>query len=85
MYIYCIAGVCATLEIHQEKFFGSMQDMYLVTRDINEAVLGLLSEEIMQKYLFQKTILRILSVKTFSSSLFLCQYLVMVAKFCIKH
>ena len=47
MYIYCIAGVCATLEIHQEMFFGSMQDMYLVIHDINEAVLGLLSEEIM--------------------------------------
>ena len=47
MCIYCLAGVCATLEIHQEKFFGSMQGMYLVIHDINEAVLGLLSEEIM--------------------------------------
>ena len=43
----CVAGVCATLEIHQEKFCGSMQDMYLVTHDINQAILGLLSEEIM--------------------------------------
>ena len=44
---YCIAGVCTTLEIHQEKFCGSMQDIYLVAHDINQAILGLLSEEIM--------------------------------------
>ena len=44
---YCVAGVCSTLEIHQEKHRGSMQDMYLVTHDTNEAILSLLSEEIM--------------------------------------
>ena len=64
----CVAGVCAALEIHQEKFCGFRQDMYLVTHDINNAILGLLGEEIMSKYLYQKTILRISSVKTFSSS-----------------
>ena len=44
---YCIAGVCPTLEIHQEKCCGSMQDMYLVTHDTNEAILCLRSEKIM--------------------------------------
>ena len=43
----CVPGVCTTLEIHQEKFCGFMQDIYLVTHDINDAILGLLSEEIM--------------------------------------
>ena len=42
----CVPGVCTTLEIHQEKFCGFMQDIYLVTHDINDAILGLLSEEI---------------------------------------
>ena len=46
---YCIAGVCPTLEICQEKCCGSMEDMYLVIYDTNKAVLllSLLSEEIM--------------------------------------
>ena len=44
---YCVAVVCPTLEILQEKRCGSVQDMYLVTHDTNEAILGLLSEEIM--------------------------------------
>ena len=44
---YCIAEVCATLEIHKEKCCGSMQDMYLVAHKINDAILDLLSEEIM--------------------------------------
>ena len=34
-----------------------MQDMYLVTHDTNKAILGLLSEKIIYKYLNQKTIL----------------------------
>ena len=54
---YCMAGVCARLEILQEKCCGSTQDMHLVTNDINEAILGLLNEEIMPKYLYQKTVL----------------------------
>ena len=62
-----------------------MRDMYLVTHEINDAILGLLSEEIMKKFLYQKTIVRFLSVKTFQSLLFLCQCLVMVAKFCFKN
>ena len=44
---YCIAGVCPTLEIHQEKHCRSMEDMYLVTHDRNKAILSLLSEEIL--------------------------------------
>ena len=41
---YCIAGICPQLEIPHEKCCGSMQDMYLV---IHEAMMSLLSEEIM--------------------------------------
>ena len=39
-----------------------MQDMYLVTHadDTNEAILDLISKEIMLKYLNQKTVLRLL-------------------------
>ena len=48
---YCISGVCLTLEIRQEKRCESMEDMYLVTHDTNKAILSLLIEEIMQKYL----------------------------------
>ena len=44
---YCITGVCPTLEICHEKHCGSMEDMYLVTHDTNEAILSLLGEEIM--------------------------------------
>ena len=44
---YYVAGVCASLEIHWETFCGSMWDMHLVTHEIHEAELGLLSEEIM--------------------------------------
>ena len=44
---YCITGVCPTLEICQEKHCGSMEDMSLVTHDTNEAILSLLSEQIM--------------------------------------
>ena len=44
---YCVAEVCATLEILWETFCGSMWDMHLVTHEIHEAELGLLSEEIM--------------------------------------
>ena len=40
---YCVAGVCATPEIIG-KSSGSMQDMYLVTHEINHAILGLLDE-----------------------------------------
>ena len=47
IYTYCIAGVCPILEICQEKHCGSMQDMYLVIHGINEAILSLISEEIM--------------------------------------
>ena len=43
---YCVAGVCATPEITR-KSAGSMQDMYLVTHEINDAILGLLNEEIL--------------------------------------
>ena len=46
-YTYCIAGVCPILEICQEKHCGSVQDMYLVTHGTNEAILSLISEEIM--------------------------------------
>ena len=49
--------------------------MYLVTYEINDAMLDLLNEEIMQKYLYQKTVVRLLIVKTFPSLLFLCQRL----------
>ena len=52
----CVPGACAKLEIHQEKCCESMHDMYLVTHEINDAILGLLSEEVMQKYLYQKRI-----------------------------
>ena len=62
-----------------------MRDMDLVTHEINDAILGLLNKEIMQKYLYQKTILRLLSVKTFQSLLFFCPCLVMVAKLCFKN
>ena len=44
---YCVAEVCATLEILWETFCGSMWDMHLVTHEIHEAESGLLSEEIM--------------------------------------
>ena len=44
---YCEAGVCPTREMHQGNHCGSMQDMFLVKNDTNEAILGLLSEEIM--------------------------------------
>ena len=47
IYTYCVAGVCAALELHYEKSCGSTQDMYLVTHEINNAMLGLLNEEIM--------------------------------------
>ena len=40
----CVGRVFPTLEIGQEKHCRSMQDMYLLTHDTNEAVLGLLSE-----------------------------------------
>ena len=42
-----MAGVCPTLETRHEKQCGSMEDMYLVTHDTNEAILSLLNEEIM--------------------------------------
>ena len=45
MSTYSVAEVCATLEILQEKCCGSMQDMYLVTHEINDAILGLLNGE----------------------------------------
>ena len=32
---YCVAEVCATLEIQEEKCCGSMQAMYLVAHKIN--------------------------------------------------
>ena len=60
MFTYCIERVCSTLGIHQEKCCGSMQDMFLVMHDINEAILDLFSEEIMWKHLYQKTDLRFL-------------------------
>ena len=82
---YCLAWVCPTFEIHWEKCCGSMQNMYLVTHQISEAILGLLSEIIIKNYLYQKTILRLLSVQIFPGLLFLCQCLVMVTKFCFKH
>ena len=44
---YRVAGVCTILEILKEMCCGSMQDMYLVTHEINEAILDLLNEEIM--------------------------------------
>ena len=47
MFTYCIERVCSTLGIHKEKCCGSMQDMFLVMHDINEAILDLFSEEIM--------------------------------------
>ena len=44
---YCVTGLCPTYEIRQEKHFESIRDMYLVTYDTNEAILGFLSKEIM--------------------------------------
>ena len=41
---YCVAGVCASLEIHWEMFCGSMWDMHLATHEIHEPELALLSE-----------------------------------------
>ena len=78
---YWIAGDLQHLNYTRKSAVDPCR-MYLVTHQINEAILGLLSEEIMQKYLYQKTILRLLNVKRFPSLLFLCQCLVIVAKFC---
>ena len=57
-----------------------MQNMYLVTHEINDAILGLLSEEIMyiEVLVLEDNFKAILSVKIFQSLLFFCQCLVIV-------
>ena len=65
---------------YTRKSAGSMQNMYLVTHEINDAILGLLSEEIMyiEVLVLEDNFKAILSVKIFQSLLFFCQCLVIV-------